>query len=125
MRLAINTVLAASLLTGCANSSPIDGRELNSVTTVLDLFTSVFIVPTDEGAVLVDAGFRAEDAKTTEVIERWRGKPAEACAVGNSAAYLKRSGQEHDLEFVLGHVDDLDAAFMLKHDEVVMLPADD
>jgi len=58
MRLALTTVLAASLLTGCANSSPVDGRELNSVTTVLDLFTSVFIVPTDEGAVLVDAGFR-------------------------------------------------------------------
>ncbi|MCO4770583.1 MAG: MBL fold metallo-hydrolase [Deltaproteobacteria bacterium] len=48
-----------SLLGGCANSSPVAGRELNSVTTLKDLFTSAFLVPTDDGAVLVDAGFRA------------------------------------------------------------------
>ncbi len=58
MRLAPTTLLAAILVTGCDNSSPVDGRELNSVTTIRDLFTSAFIVPTDDGAVLVDAGFR-------------------------------------------------------------------
>ena len=72
---------------------------------------------------LVEAGFRAEDARTTEVIERWQGAAVEACASGNSAKYLNRSGQEHDLRFILEHVDDLQAAFMLKHGKVVMLPA--
>jgi len=47
------------LLCGCSNSSPVDGRSLNSVVTLRDLFTSAFLVPTDDGAVLVDAGFRA------------------------------------------------------------------
>jgi 2-phosphosulfolactate phosphatase len=74
---------------------------------------------------LIDAGFHAEDSRTTEIVERWREQPVEACANGNSAAYLRRSGQERDLEFVLAHVDDLDAAFMLKHDEVVMVSADE
>ena len=54
--LACLTLFAA----GCANSSPVDGRELNSVVTLRDLFTSAFLVPTDDGAVLVDAGFRAD-----------------------------------------------------------------
>lgn len=45
--------------TGCANTSPVDGRALNSVLTIKDLFTSAFIVPTDDGVVLVDAGFRS------------------------------------------------------------------
>jgi hypothetical protein len=27
---------------------------------------------------------------------------------GKSADYLRRSGQEHDLEYVLSHIDDLD-----------------
>jgi len=44
---------------GCANSSPVDGRTLNSVVTIRDLFTSAYVVPTDEGVVLVDGGFRA------------------------------------------------------------------
>ena len=72
---------------------------------------------------LIDAGFRAEDSRTIEIVERWKGAPAEACATGNSANYLNRSGQQHDLRFILEHVDDLQAAFMLKHGEIVMLPA--
>lgn len=73
---------------------------------------------------LVSLGFRAEDARTTEVIDRWRDAEPSACASGNSARYLERSDQKADLDFVLSHVDDLDAAFMMKHGEVVMLPVD-
>ncbi len=58
MRLPISLVCLI-LAAGCANSSPVDGRDLNSIVTVRDLFTSAFVVPTDDGAVLVDAGFRA------------------------------------------------------------------
>lgn len=74
---------------------------------------------------LIDRGFRAEDSRTTEVVQRWKGAEPAACAAGNSANYLRRSGQEHDLEFVLDHVDDLDTAFMVKHGEVVMLSPDE
>ena len=59
IRRALSSALLALALGGCANSSPVDGRALNGVTTIRDLFTSAFIVPTDDGVVLVDAGFRA------------------------------------------------------------------
>jgi glyoxylase-like metal-dependent hydrolase (beta-lactamase superfamily II) len=52
---------------GCANSSPVDRKELNSVVTLKDLFTSAFLIPTDEGAVLVDAGFRADRIESAVV----------------------------------------------------------
>ena len=71
---------------------------------------------------LIKLGFKAEDGKTSQIVERWADADVSACASGNSARYLKRSGQQHDLDFVLSHVDDIDAAFMVKHGEVVMLP---
>ena len=42
---------------------------------------------------------------------------------GASAEYLRRSGQLDDLEFILGHVDDLDATFELNGRGLVMVPA--
>jgi 2-phosphosulfolactate phosphatase len=71
---------------------------------------------------LVGAGYIAEDDSTREVIERWSGAPVDACTQGKSAEYLRKSGQTRDLDFILAHVDDLDSAFMVKHDEVVRIP---
>jgi 2-phosphosulfolactate phosphatase len=71
--------------------------------------------------LLVNAGHRPEDAKTVEIIERWRGVPATACETGNSAAYLRRSGQLNDLDFVTTHVDDLDLACSIEGNEVLPL----
>jgi hypothetical protein len=36
-----------------------------------------------------------------------------------SAAYLRASAQHHDLDFVLEHVDDLNAAFRVEHGEIL------
>ena len=58
------------------------------------------------------------DAATREVVERWRGMPVAAIGKGKSAAYLQSSGQLHDLEFILGHVNDVDAVFVIRGDEV-------
>lgn len=71
---------------------------------------------------LVGAGYAEEDGATGEVLRRWAGKPPEACADGNSAAYLRKSGQTRDLEFILAHIDDLGSAFTIKHDEIVRIP---
>lgn len=71
---------------------------------------------------LVKLGFRPEDDQTIEVIKRWSGAPVEACANGKSAEYLRKSGQTRDLDFILTHINDLDSAFMFKHDEVVRIP---
>jgi 2-phosphosulfolactate phosphatase len=69
--------------------------------------------------LLMDAGYKAENTFTQDVVRRWSGAPAEACIEGNSAKYLKRSGQLHDLDFVLSHVNDVDCAFLMSASEVV------
>ena len=65
-------------------------------------------------------GYEPRDQATREIIERWRGAAVDAWVGGKSAAYLRRSGQFADLRFVLDHVDDLDALFVLRNGEVVM-----
>lgn len=56
---------------------------------------------------LVAAGYFPETEATSHFITRWKGKSAEEVRSGRSATYLRQSGQEVDLEFVLGHIDDL------------------
>jgi 2-phosphosulfolactate phosphatase len=73
---------------------------------------------------LVDAGFLAADDRTERLVERWRDAPLDAICEGASAEYLRRSGQLADLDFVLEHVDDVDAAFALRGDEVVMVQSE-
>ncbi|MFN2543947.1 MAG: 2-phosphosulfolactate phosphatase [Actinomycetota bacterium] len=71
--------------------------------------------------LLMDAGFEP-DAAAREIADRWRAAPPEALLEGRSADYLRRTGQEDDLRFVLEHVDDLDATFALQGEEVVAAP---
>lgn len=68
--------------------------------------------------LLVSEGYRAENAKTAQIIERWRGVPAAACENGNSVAYLRRSDQLRDFEFITAHVDDLDMVCSIDGNEV-------
>jgi 2-phosphosulfolactate phosphatase len=73
-------------------------------------------------AGLADAGYR-RSGPTAELVERWRDAPVEVIAGGASADYLRRTGQVDDLEFILAHVDDLDATFELNGRGLVMVPA--
>lgn len=68
---------------------------------------------------LVDAGHRVGDALSERIIERWGRAPDDAFVDGASAAYLRRTDQHDDLEFILGHVDDLDAVFEVSGEELV------
>jgi 2-phosphosulfolactate phosphatase len=68
-------------------------------------------------ALLLAAGADA-DRDTREMIERWRDASLAAIGKGNSAAYLRSSGQLHDLKFILAHVNDVDAVFVMRGDEV-------
>jgi len=70
--------------------------------------------------LLLASGFEPENSKTMGIVERWRGVPASACAVFQSADYLRRSGQTRDLDFTLSHVDDLDASYTVEDGEVVL-----
>jgi 2-phosphosulfolactate phosphatase len=69
--------------------------------------------------LLVNAGYRAEDRETTKIIERWSGAAVTACETGNSVAYLRRSGQLRDFDFIVAHVDDLDLVSAIEGNELV------
>jgi hypothetical protein len=57
---------------------------------------------------LMQSGFVPEDDTTLRLIQRWRGAPRDAFRISESVAYLQRSGQLHDLDFILSHFDDVD-----------------
>ena len=69
---------------------------------------------------LVNAGYeslpRARDA-----IRRWSAVSINAIAEGRSAEYLRRTRQDHDLDFILEHVDDVGCAARLDRTELVPL----
>jgi 2-phosphosulfolactate phosphatase len=73
--------------------------------------------------VLVDAGYDAGDRLTSEVLERWGDAPDDAFMQGRSARYLRETAQEHDLEFVLEHIDDLSDVYAVRDAEVRVLSA--
>lgn len=64
-------------------------------------------------------GYRPENQMTVEIVERWRGASVDIIREGNSAAYLKRSGQTRDLDFVLTHVDDLHCVHQFIDDQII------
>ena len=75
------------------------------------------------GHLLLAAGFRPEDERTIAEVERWQGADPALLRRGPSADFLRGSGQEHDLEWVLAHVDDLDAVAIYNGERVSLLPA--
>ncbi|MGH9775393.1 MAG: 2-phosphosulfolactate phosphatase [Candidatus Acidiferrales bacterium] len=70
---------------------------------------------------LVRAGFEPGNDQTSEIIRRWSGVPADAFTNGKSVDYLRRSGQMRDLDFILGHLDDLSGVFAFREGELVQL----
>jgi 2-phosphosulfolactate phosphatase len=71
---------------------------------------------------LVGSNYRPRDTRTAAAIARWRGAPIDAITRGASAEYLRRTGQERDLEFVLTHVDDLDDVYRYERGQIVKDP---
>lgn len=56
---------------------------------------------------LAEDGFDCADENTSSLIKRWHGASTEIIREGRSADYLRRTGQVHDLEFVLHYQEDL------------------
>jgi len=71
---------------------------------------------------LIAAGYRPV-GRTADLVDRCRDQPLSNIGSGASANYLRRSGQDRDLDFVLGHIDDLDAAFELIDGEIIQVSA--
>lgn len=57
---------------------------------------------------LTDKGFEAANEDTRALINKWHGASTDIIREGKSADYLRRTGQVHDLEFVLHYQEDLD-----------------
>lgn len=72
-------------------------------------------------AQLMEAGFEPADTGTAGLVRKWSGTPLESIVTGDSARYLRRSGQTRDLDFVLTHVDDLDAVCRYRDGEIAAL----
>ena len=67
---------------------------------------------------LIAAGYTAGDSETAQIVDSWRGSPPSACRDSKSVAYLRRTGQLRDLEFILAHINDLDSV-IIEGNEVV------
>ena len=78
-------------------------------------------------AQLLEAGYAAQNQETLDCVARWTtvspDARAEAIRSGRSAEYLRRSGQDHDLDFVLAHLDDLPTVPALVAGELLDRPA--
>lgn len=68
---------------------------------------------------LIEAGYFPENQRTIDCVTRWRDATLDVIRDGRSADYLRRSGQEGDLEFILRHVDDLQTVPALVDGELV------
>jgi 2-phosphosulfolactate phosphatase len=68
--------------------------------------------------MLTASGYLPADSLTEEVLERFGDAPDDAFLDGRSAKYLRDTGQDDDLAYVLDHVDDLDRVYLLEQGEV-------
>ena len=58
---------------------------------------------------------------TLNLVDRWRASSRDAFLTSRSVAYLQRSGQLHDLDFILDHFDDVDTPGKVMANEVTAL----
>ncbi len=73
--------------------------------------------------VLLTGGYSVADRLTQEIIESFGNAPDNAFLEGRSARYLRDTGQQEDLDFVLEHIDDLSLVFVVEQGEVRTAPA--
>ena len=76
------------------------------------------------GEALLAAGYSAENARTEDELALWRGVPVEELRKSPSADFLRNTDQTEDLDYVLSHIDDVDAAAVFNGQQVsLLLPA--
>jgi 2-phosphosulfolactate phosphatase len=75
------------------------------------------------GDYLVAADYEPADERTSELIDRWRGADVREIEQSNSVRFLADTDQLEDLDFVVAHVDDLDAVFAYDGDEIAEVHA--
>lgn len=73
-------------------------------------------------AALMSRGYRPGSTQTTEVVRRWGDAVPHECLCSRSVDFLKRTGRLKDLDFILGHIDDLPQVFEIRDGEVKTMP---
>lgn len=73
---------------------------------------------------LMAGGYVPGDAETEALIRRWGDAPDDALLVSRSVRYLRDTGQGEDLDFILSHVDDLQAVFAVVDGEIMLTSGD-
>lgn len=68
---------------------------------------------------LIDAGYEPRNVLVEEVAREWGQAPDDAFMSGHSVQYLADTGQYHDAEFVLSHIDDLETVYEMRNGELV------
>lgn len=68
---------------------------------------------------LIEAGYRPASAFVEELVKNWGDAPDDSFLAGHSVSYLTDTGQYHDVEFTLAHIDDIDSVFELRDGELV------
>jgi len=74
---------------------------------------------------LLEHGFEPENESTIDELRRWDGVIVDVIKSSPSADYLRETRQTDDIEFVLGHIDDVDAIALYNGQQVSLLPAGD
>lgn len=73
------------------------------------------------GQRLLEAGFAVENGRTLAEVEAWRGVSPKVLLDSPSIGYLRASRQEKDIDFVLEHLDDVDAIAVYNGQQVSLL----
>ena len=73
-------------------------------------------------AALMSRGYHSGSMQTTEVVRRWGDAVPHECLCSRSVDFLKRTGRLSDLDFILGHIDDLPQVFEIRDGEVKAMP---
>jgi 2-phosphosulfolactate phosphatase len=71
------------------------------------------------GKGLMKAGYSPKDDRTAKIVDKWKNASVEVCSSGKSAEYLRRTRQLKDLDYILAHVNDLNAVFAINGKEIV------
>lgn len=72
---------------------------------------------------LIGAGYAPASAFVEEIVKQWSEAPDDSFLDGHSVRYLTDTGQYHDVEFTLAHVNDLDGVYKMRDGELVQVGA--
>ncbi|MGH2874110.1 MAG: 2-phosphosulfolactate phosphatase, partial [Solirubrobacteraceae bacterium] len=72
---------------------------------------------------LLEAGYEPRDVLVEEIVKHWGDAPDESFMDGHSVQYLSATGQLHDAQFILHHIDDLDQTYEMRDGELVATTA--